>query len=73
MNSHAHGTTVGATKALSRWNESGSFKNCYDWAFPVDALLGAASFNACRPEEYYFPWDDLHKSFSEHQMKENWT
>jgi hypothetical protein len=73
MNSHAHSMTVGGTKALGRWNESGSFRNCYDQAFPVDTLLGAASFNARRPEEYYLPQDDLHKSFFEHQMKENWT
>jgi len=46
MNSRAHGATVGGTKALRGWNESGSFRNCYDRAFPVDALLGAASFNA---------------------------
>jgi hypothetical protein len=63
MNSRAHGATVGGTKALGGWNESGSFRNCYDRAFPIDALLGAASFNARRPEEYYVPRDDLRKSF----------
>ena len=73
MNSRAHGATVGGTKALGGWNESGSFRNCYDRAFPVDALLGAASFNARRPEEYYRPRDDLHKPFFEHQMKGNWN
>jgi len=64
MNSRAHGATVGGTKALGGWNESGSFRNCYDRAFPVDALLGAASFNARKPEEYYLPRDDLRKFFS---------
>ncbi|KIM85928.1 hypothetical protein PILCRDRAFT_86658 [Piloderma croceum F 1598] len=59
INSHAHGATVGGTKALGGWNESGSFRNCYDRAFPIDALLGAASFNAHRLEEYYLPQDDL--------------
>ncbi|KIM71588.1 hypothetical protein PILCRDRAFT_16928 [Piloderma croceum F 1598] len=28
-------------------------------AFPIDALLGAASFNAHKPEEYYLPQNDL--------------
>lgn len=59
MNSRAHGATVGGTKALGGWNESGSFRNCYDRAFPVDALLGAASFNARKPEEYFLPRDEL--------------
>src|ERR1700683_2609920 len=64
MNSRAHGATVGGTKALGGWNESGSFRNCYDRAFPIDALLGAASFNARRPEEYFLARDELGKSFS---------
>ena len=62
MNSRAHGATVGGTKALGGWNESGSFWNCYDRAFPVDALLGAASFNARKPEEYFLPRDELCRS-----------
>jgi hypothetical protein len=52
MNSRAHGATVAGTKALGGWSEGGSFRRCYDRAFPVDALLGAASFNADKPEEY---------------------
>jgi hypothetical protein len=63
MNSRAHGATVGGTKALGGWNESGSFRNCYDRAFPVDALLGAASFNARKPEEYFLARDELGMSF----------
>ena len=59
MNSRAHGATVGGTKALGDWNESGSFRNCYDRAFPVDALLGAASFNARKLEEYFLAQDEL--------------
>ncbi len=62
MNSRAHGATVGGTKALGGWNESGSFRNCYDCAFPVDALLGAASFNARKPEDYCLARDELGKS-----------
>jgi hypothetical protein len=51
----AHGATVNGTKALGGWNESGAFRNCYDRAFPVDALLSAAGFNARRPEQYCLP------------------
>jgi hypothetical protein len=46
---------VNGTKALGGWNESGAFRNCYDRAFPVDALLGAAGFNAQRPKQYHLP------------------
>ena len=46
QNTCAHGVTMNGTKALGGWNESGAFRNCYDWAFPVDALHGAAEFNA---------------------------
>ena len=59
MNSRAHGATVSGTKALGGWSDSGSFRSCYDRAFPVDALLGAASFNARKPEEYFLPREDL--------------
>lgn len=59
MNSRAHGATVAGTKALGGWSESGSFRHCYDRAFPVDALLGAASFNAQKPEEYFLARAEL--------------
>ena len=62
MNSRAHGATVSGTKALGGWNESGSFRTCYDRAFPVDALLGAASFNARKPEEHFLARDELGES-----------
>jgi hypothetical protein len=64
MNSRAHGATVAGTKALGGWNESGSFRNCYDRAFPVDALLGAASFNAHKPEEYFLARAELGEFYS---------
>ncbi len=62
MNLCAHGATVSGTKALRGWNESGSFRNCYDRAFPIDTLLGAASFNARKPEDYCLARDELRKS-----------
>ena len=52
MSSHTHGATVGGTKALRGRSETGTFRNCYVHAFPVDALLQAASFNAQKPDEY---------------------
>jgi hypothetical protein len=63
QNAHAHGTTVNGTKAFGGWNESGAFRNCYDWAFPVDTLLGAAGFNAHQPEQYCLPQSALGKIF----------
>jgi hypothetical protein len=62
MNTRANGASSSGTKALGGWNESGSFRSCYDRAFPLDALLGAASFNAHRPEDYFLPRDELRKS-----------
>jgi hypothetical protein len=62
QNARAHGASITGTKALGGWNESGSFRNCYDRAFPVDALLGAAAFNARRPEQYCLPRSSLGKA-----------
>ena len=50
---------MNSTKALGGWNESGAFRNCYDRAFPVDALLGAAAFSARHPEQYSLPRGSL--------------
>ncbi|KAL6300579.1 hypothetical protein BKA93DRAFT_829024 [Sparassis latifolia] len=55
----AHGATVSGTKALGGWNENGSFRQCYERTFPVDALLGAAMFNGRKPETYCLPRDAL--------------
>jgi hypothetical protein len=51
----AHGASVDGTKALGGWSEDGSFRPCYDRALPLDALLGAAMFNARKPETYCLP------------------
>lgn len=53
------GASVSDTKALGGGNESGSFKNCYDRAMPVGALLGAAFFNSAKPELYQVSRDYL--------------
>jgi hypothetical protein len=55
----SHGASITGTKALGGWNESGSFRSCYDRHFPVDALLGAAMFNGRKPEEYFLARDVL--------------
>ncbi|KAG6370583.1 hypothetical protein JVT61DRAFT_11380 [Boletus reticuloceps] len=52
LTAHAHGTSTSGTKVLGGWNESGSFNSVYDRAFPLDALLGAAMYNARCPKEY---------------------
>lgn len=50
------------TKALGGWSEGSCFRPCYDRALPVDALLGAATFNARKPESYSLPRNALGKS-----------
>lgn len=57
----AHGASVSGTKALGGWSESGSFRGCYDRAFPLDALLGAATFNARNPATYFMAREHLGK------------
>jgi hypothetical protein len=59
----AHGASVDGTKALGGWSESGSFRPCYDRAFPADALLGAAMFNAQKTEDYCLPREALGEPF----------
>ena len=49
----AHGATIYGTKALGSWSKSGSFQPCYDRAFPIDALLGAAMFSGQKPEDHF--------------------
>lgn len=55
----AHGATVTDTKALGGWQETGSFRACYDRALPMGALLGVAHFDANRPEAYLLARDYL--------------
>ncbi|PBK65749.1 hypothetical protein ARMSODRAFT_978191 [Armillaria solidipes] len=50
-----YGASVNEAKALGNWSESGSFRAAYDWALPKLACLGAAMFNANRPETYLLP------------------
>jgi hypothetical protein len=59
----AHGASVSGTKALGGWSKSGLFWPCYDRAFPADALLGAAMFNAQQLSGAHFqPRNSLGKS-----------
>lgn len=50
-----HGATVSGTKALGGWQESGSFRACYERTLPADALLGTAMFSGRRFETYSLP------------------
>jgi hypothetical protein len=59
-----NGASVDGTKALGGWSENGSFRPCYDRALPLEALLGAATFNARKPESYFLPRDLLGEPFS---------
>ncbi|KAF8257779.1 hypothetical protein EI94DRAFT_1418266, partial [Lactarius quietus] len=54
----AHGASISGTKALGGWSESGLFRPCYDRAFPADALLSAAMFNA-QSDTHFQPWNAL--------------
>ena len=58
-----NGASVTATKALGGWSESGAYRNCYDRALPVEAMLGAAMFNARKPETHHLVRDCLRASF----------
>lgn len=52
LEARLHGASVEDTKAMGIWNESGSFRTCYDRTHPTAAYLGAASFPANQPEAY---------------------
>lgn len=49
------GASVEGAMALGKWMASagGSFAPAYDRALPVDAMLGAAGFNANRQNSYF--------------------
>lgn len=47
-----NGASVSSTKALGGWSEGGVYRNCYDRALPLEAMLGAAMFNARKPENH---------------------
>lgn len=55
------GASVAGAMALGLWMQSsgGSFRPCYDRALPVDALLGAAGFNAQNQNSYLVARDVL--------------
>lgn len=55
-----NGASESGTKALGGWNEgSGSFRQCYERTFPIDALLAAGMFPAKKPENYALPRNEL--------------
>jgi hypothetical protein len=60
------GSSQEGTMALGLWMSGslGSFRPCYDRALPLDALLGAAGFNAQKQETYFVAREILGKYFS---------
>lgn len=54
-----YGADITSVKALGNWSESGSYRAAYDRALPKEALLGAAKFNANRPDMYHLPRNAL--------------
>lgn len=58
-----HGASVEGAKALGGWSDSGSFRACYDRALPLDALLGAAMFDATKPEAHFLPREFLREYY----------
>lgn len=57
----AFGTAVAAAKAIGQWSAGGSFSACYDRELPLEGLLGAAMFNAHKPEGHFLARDTLCK------------
>jgi hypothetical protein len=51
--SRSHESSTEDTKTLGGWNDKGSFKSCFDHKLPLLALLGAAMFNASKPEAHF--------------------
>lgn len=54
-----NGASEHGTKALGGWSEGGSFRQCYERTFPVDALLATAYFSPKTPESYCLPRENL--------------
>ena len=59
---HENDSSADSAKALGGWSESGLFQPCYGHAHPVDAMLGAATFNGNKPESYFLPRGVLGRS-----------
>lgn len=55
----AHGASGNDVKAIGCWSVNDAFANCYDHALPLEGLLGAAMFNARKPEQYFLARDHL--------------
>lgn len=51
MTAREHRASRDDTKELGNWSHGGSF-SAYDRTLPIDAMLGAASFNARKQETY---------------------
>nr|GAT42467.1 predicted protein [Mycena chlorophos] len=54
-----HGASSEEVKALGGWNDSGSYRPCYDRALPLEALLGAAMFDSKSPQSHFIARETL--------------
>lgn len=57
MQAREAGASVEGSMALGVWMAAagGSYAPVYDRALPVDAMIGAAGFNAQRQQSYFVP------------------
>ncbi len=53
-----HGASRDDTKELGGWSQAASYQ-IYDRTLPIDAMLGAAGFNARKQETYVIPRSQL--------------
>lgn len=59
QNARTNGASESGTKALGGWSENGSFRQCYERTWPIDAMLAAGGFNGSKPERYCLPRAEL--------------
>ena len=61
LTARANGATETGTKTLRCWNDGSAYRNCYERALLVDAMLGAAGFNGKKPQDYALPRSSIGK------------
>jgi hypothetical protein len=59
MTAREHGASVADAKHLGNWRDGDAYRQAYDRLLPTEALLGAAMFNARRPETHCLARDFL--------------
>lgn len=59
MTACEHDTSVSDAKHLGNWHDGDAYCQAYDCLLPTEALLGAAMFNARKPETHCLAQDFL--------------